>query len=109
MVKARGIGEVVFVKDAIKFMLIPIIGVLGIGLIFLAIVWAGNYKSKIENVDGKYSSASKDLGGYAVMMPTYNCDDSYFPVCGFDGKTYDNTCLALKAGTKVSHRGVCQA
>lgn len=96
-------------KDAIKIMLIPMMGVIGIGLILLAIVWAGDYQSKIENEQGKYSSASKDLGGYAVMVPTYNCDNSYFPVCGHDGVTYDNTCKALKAGTKVSHRGVCQA
>lgn len=95
-------------KDAIKIMLIPIVGVLGIGLIALAVVWAGSFQSKIENADGKVGSSSKDLGGYAVIVPTYNCDNSYFPVCGFDGVTYDNTCKALAAGTKVSHRGVCQ-
>ncbi len=96
-------------KTAIKIMLIPIIGVLGVGLIFLLVVWAGNFQPKLENQDGKYNSASQDIGGYAVMAPTTDCDNSYFPICGFDGITYDNACKAVRNETKVAHRGVCQS
>lgn len=95
-------------KDAIKIMLIPIIGSIGIGLIFLFVVWAGNYQAKIENPQGKDVSAAKDLSGYVVLRPTPECDNSYFPVCGEDAKSYDNACKAVAAGTKVAYRGVCQ-
>jgi hypothetical protein len=96
-------------KDVIKLLLIPIVGSIGIALIFILVVWAGNFQARIENEDGKHVSASKDLGGYAVMGPDPQCDNSYFPVCGFDGVTYDNACLAVKGGTKVAYRGVCQS
>jgi|GEM_PF-6250354 len=95
-------------KDALKLMLIPIVGSIGIGIIFLLIVWAGNYQAKLENPEGKDASAARDLSGYAVIAPTPICDNSYFPVCGNDGKTYDNVCKAVAAGTKVAYRGVCQ-
>jgi hypothetical protein len=96
-------------KDAIKLMLIPIVGCIAIGLIFIFVVWSGNFQKDIENEDGKYSSASRDIGGYAIFHPTPKCDDSYFPVCGFDGVTYNNACKALANSTKVAHRGVCES
>ncbi len=95
-------------KDAIKIMLIPIIGILAIGVIFLSIVWSGNFERNIVNKNGE-APASKNLGGYAVMLPTPECDESYFPVCGFDGLTYDNACKAVRNETTVAHRGVCQS
>ena len=96
-------------KDAIKLMLIPIIGSVAIALIFILVVWAGNYQHRVQNDNGMYSSASKDVGGYAVLGPTSNCDDSYFPVCGFDGLTYGNACKAVANSTKVAHRGICES
>lgn len=96
-------------KDAIKLMLIPIVGSIGIALVFVLIVWAGNFQSKVVNERGQYSSATRDLGGYAVLGPTDNCDNSYYPVCGFDGITYGNACKAVSNGTTVAHRGICQS
>lgn len=29
------------------------------------------------------------------------------PVCGSNGMTYMNGCLALRAGVRIAHRGVC--
>ena len=95
-------------KDVIKFLLIPIVGSIGIALMFILVVWAGNFQPKIENQQGKFDTASKDIGGYAVLGVTSECDNSYFPVCGFDGITYGNTCKAIANNTKVEYRGVCQ-
>merc|ERR1712066_515669 len=36
------------------------------------------------------------------------CDKSMKPVCGADGKTYNNKCLAGCAGTTVEYEGECK-
>jgi hypothetical protein len=35
------------------------------------------------------------------------CSNIYQPVCGCDGNTYGNTCLAQKAGAAIDHTGAC--
>jgi hypothetical protein len=94
-------------RDVVKPLLIPIAGSIAIAAIFIFVVWAAGWRP--VNEDGQYVSASKDVAGYAVLRPTPECDDSYFPVCGFDGTTYDNACKAVAGGTKVAHRGVCES
>lgn len=54
----------------------------------------------------------KDFGdcdgatGICMVKPT-DCDQVSDPVCGCDGVTYANRCLAAAAGVNVSHLGPC--
>jgi hypothetical protein len=48
---------------------------------------------------------AKSPGACAYVPAT--CGDEHEPVCGCDGKSYANSCLAHQAGTSVRQAGDC--
>lgn len=49
-----------------------------------------------------------DAPGTCAAIPQ-SCYQLYDPVCGCDGRTYSNDCMANNAGVSVEYKGACQA
>lgn len=55
--------------------------------------------------DGSACGAA-DMTGICKPRPDF-CTRIYRPVCGCDGKTHSNRCVAESSGVDVSHEGMC--
>lgn len=49
---------------------------------------------------------ASDGVGVCEVRPLF-CQDVWVGVCGCDGRTYGNLCLAERAGASVAHPGKC--
>ena len=53
-------------------------------------------------------ACAKDRAGECVPRPR-TCTKEYKPVCGCDGRSYSNPCVADSHGISVRHQGLCGA
>lgn len=58
---------------------------------------------------GEYCSTENGCGTAGTCTTIHNgvCYEIYAPVCGCDGKTYENDCFASAGGTSINHTGKC--
>ncbi|MEM4598725.1 MAG: Kazal-type serine protease inhibitor [Candidatus Diapherotrites archaeon] len=63
-----------------------------------------------EPIETASSGGGTGSGSGSKPIPTgCYCVQVYQPVCGTDGKTYSNACVAGCAGVKVAYEGACGA
>jgi len=64
-------------------------------------------QQKVQCINNKWKVEDVSCPERGLGAPGCTCLAVFKPVCGFDGKTYSNSCNARCANVKVKHEGEC--